>query len=70
MTIKPSFLVIVLVSLIIVLVTRLTIRLSAQWRVLKRNWSWKDEIMDFLFYFVLLVGVGWELFKLIEILPS
>ena len=70
MTIRPSFLVIVLVSLIIVLVTRLTIRLSAQWRVLKRNWSWKDEIMDFLFYFVLLVGVGWGLFKLIEILPS
>ena len=70
MTIKPSFLGIVLVSLIIVLVTRLTIRLSAQWRVLKRNWSWKDEIMDFLFYFVLLVGVGWGLFKLIEILPS
>lgn len=70
MTIKPSFLVIVLVSLIIVLVTRLTIRLSAQWRVLKQNWSWKDEIMDFLFYFVFLVGVVWGLFKLIEILPS
>ncbi len=70
MEIKPSFLIIVLVSLIIVLVTRLTIRLSTQWRVLKRNWSWKDEIMDFLFYFVLLVGSMWGLFKLLEMLPS
>ncbi len=70
MEMKPSFFVIVLVSLIIVFVTRVTIRLSAQWHVLKRNWSWKDEILDFLFYFVLLVGAIWGVFKLIEMWPS
>lgn len=69
MEIKISALWVFGILLIALLVMRLSLRLSREWRVLKRNWTWKDELMDTLFYAVLLAVLVFGSFKLIELLP-
>ena len=46
----PSFLIIGLILLAIIAVRPLFLRLTFRWRVLKKNWTWKDQLWDSLFY--------------------
>ena len=70
MALKPMTIALVLVSLFtLVIVMRLTLRASAEWKVLKKNWTWKDELLDTLFYFVILAVAVFGLFILIQLFP-
>lgn len=70
MALKPMTIALVLVSLLaLIIVMRLTLRVSTEWKVLKKNWTWKDELMDTLFYFVILAVAVFGLFKLIQLVP-
>ena len=57
-------------TLVVIVVMRLMLRLSSQWKMLKKNWTLKDELLDILFYFVLLAGTIIGALCLIEKLPS
>lgn len=65
-----SVILILVCTLAVIVVMRLMLRLSSQWRMLKNNWTLKDELMDILFYFVLLAGIIIGALYLIEKLPS
>ena len=65
---NPVWWILVGILLVLLIIMRLMLRLSAQWRVLKRNWTWKDELMDTAFYFILLLGTAVILFKIFEYL--
>ena len=56
-------LIIALALLGLVIVLRFMLRLSAQWTLLKKNWSWKDEVQDTLIYWLVLTGLVLGLFK-------
>ena len=65
-----SVILILVCTLAVIVVMRLMLRLSSQWRMLENNWTLKDELMAILFYFVLLAGIIIGALYLIEKLPS
>ncbi len=57
------------VGLCVLVLMRLSLRFSAQWKLLKKDWTWKDELRDILFYLVLFVVLVLGAFKLATLLP-
>ena len=63
---NPAWWIVVAALLALLIIMRLILRVSSQWRVLKKNWTWKDECLDSAFYFVVLISVAAVVFKLFE----
>ncbi len=63
---NPIWWITVGILLFLILLMRIILRLSSQWQVLRKNWTWKDELMDSAFYFIILISVATVVFQVIS----